>query len=81
MRPGALILLNNRILPEPGTVGARDEALGRARSLFMMQAMNGAEREEDEFRELVEGNGAGLVVQEVVKREGSALSLIVVRKV
>ena len=80
MNPDALILLNNRILPDPGTVGLQDEALDRARSLFMMQAMNGADREEEEFRQLVEGSGAGLVVQDIMKRENSALSLIVVRK-
>ncbi|OQV07453.1 hypothetical protein CLAIMM_11883 isoform 2 [Cladophialophora immunda] len=80
MKPDALILLNNHILPEPGTVGLRDEARDRSRSLFMMQAMNGGDRDEEEFRELVEGAGAGLAVQEVVKRKGSALGLIVIKK-
>ena len=80
MKVGAQILLNNVILPDPGTMGLRDEALDRARSMFMMQAMNGAERGEEEIRDLVEGSGAGLTVQEVVKRQGSALGLIVVEK-
>jgi 6-hydroxytryprostatin B O-methyltransferase len=80
MKPSALILLNNHILPKPGTAGLRDESRDRSRSLFMMQAMNGGDRDEEEFRELVEGVGAGLRVQEVVKRNGSALGLIVIKK-
>lgn len=80
MKPGARILLNNIILPDPGTTGLREEALDRAKSMFMMQAMNGADRGEEEVRELVEGCGAGLTVQEVVRRQGSALGLIIVEK-
>ena len=52
----------------PGTIGPRVEALDRAKSMFMMQAMNGADRGKKEFRELVvEGCGPGLTVQEVVQ--------------
>ena len=80
MKPGALILLNNCILPDPGTVGIRSEALERSKSLFMMQAMNGGDRGEAEFRELVEGAGAGLRVREVVRRKGSGLGLIIIEK-
>jgi 6-hydroxytryprostatin B O-methyltransferase len=80
MKAGARILLNNIILPDPGTIGLRDEALDRAKSMFMMQAMNGADRGEDEFRELIEGCGGDLTVQEVVKRQGSALGLIIIQK-
>ena len=80
MRPGALILLNNIILPDAGTLGLREEALARARSLTMMQTMNGAERDESEIRELVEGSRAGLSVLEVVREEKSALGLIVITK-
>jgi hypothetical protein len=46
----------------------------------MMQAMNGGERDEEEFRELVEGDDLGLRVQEIVKRDRSALGLIVIKK-
>ncbi|KAK5400815.1 hypothetical protein LTR06_011236 [Exophiala xenobiotica] len=60
--------------------GLRDEALDRAKSMFMMQAMNGADRGEEEFRELVEGCVVGLMVQEVVKCQRSALGLIIVQK-
>lgn len=34
--------------------------------------MNGAERGEEEFRDLVEGCGVGLAVQEAVKCQGRA---------
>ncbi|KAJ9606818.1 hypothetical protein H2200_008828 [Cladophialophora chaetospira] len=80
MRPGAVILLNNVILPDAGTGELRKEALERAKSLMLMQAMNGADREEAEFRELVEGAGAGLSVKQVVRREKSALGLVVITK-
>lgn len=80
MKPGARILLNNIILPDPRTSELREEALDRAKSMFMMQAMNGADRGEQEFRELVAGCEAGLTVQKVVKRQGSALGLIIVEK-
>lgn len=80
MKPSARILLNNHLLPEPGSVGVRKEALERARDLFMLQAMNGADRDEAGFKDLVEGAGCGLRVREVRKGTG-ALGLIVVERV
>jgi hypothetical protein len=81
MRPGALLLINNTLLPKPGSVGLREEALERARSLFMMQAMNGMDRDETEFHALVEGANAGLKIKEIKSPGGGAMAVIVVEKI
>lgn len=54
------------VLPDPGSVGAVDEALMRYRDLTMTQVFNTKERELGEFEELFEkasstenGNGNG----------------------
>lgn len=80
MKPGAFLVINNTLLPRPGSVGLREEALERARSLFMMQAMNGMDRDEAEFHGLVEGAGAGLKITEIVSPGGGAMAVIVVEK-
>lgn len=80
MKPGALIIINNALLPEPGTLGSRAEAAERARSLFMMQAMNGADRDEEEFRHLIAGVGCELRLREIIRPEGGTMAIIVVEK-
>lgn len=83
--PSARLLIMDTVLPEPGTVGAVDEALMRYRDLTMTQVFNTKERELGEFEELLEnassaGNGNGgegrLVLKKVGRAVGSALSMI-----
>ena len=80
MRPGAFLLINNTLLPQPGSVGLREEGLERARSLFMMQAMNGMDRDEVEFHALVEGAEAGLKIREIASPGGGVMAVLVVEK-
>jgi 6-hydroxytryprostatin B O-methyltransferase len=79
MKPGAVMLLNNFMLHEPGTVGKRAEALERARDLFQMAAMNGMERDIGGWNELV-GKIAGLKIRQVIRQPGTSQALIVVDK-
>ena len=67
-------------MPEPGSIGAREEALERARCLFMMQAMNGVDRDEAEIRALIEGDELGLRVKAINKPGIRAMAVIVVEK-
>lgn len=75
------------VLPNPGSVGAVDEALMRYRDLTMMQVFNTKERELGEFEELFEkassagnGNGNGgegrLVLKKMGRAVGSALTMM-----
>lgn len=79
MKPGAVLLLNNFMLHEPGTVGKRAEALERARDLFQMAAMNGMERDLEGWNELV-GKIPGLKIRDVIRQTGTSQALIVVDK-
>lgn len=80
MKPGALIIINNAILPEPGTVASREEASERARGLFMIQAMNGADRDQAEFESLIAGVGQGVRLREVIKPKRGTMAILVVEK-
>ena len=73
------------VLPDPGTVGAVDEALMRYRDLTMIQVFNAKERELGEFEELFEkassaSNGKGgegrLMLKKMRRDVGSALSMM-----
>ena len=75
------------VLPEPGSVGAVDEALMRYRDLTMMQVFNTKERELGEFRQLFDkassavnvsaNDGEGeLVLKKLGRPVGSALSMM-----
>ena len=87
--PSARLLIMDTVLPNPGSVGAVDEALMRYRDLTMMQVFNTKERELGEFEELFEkassagngnGNGNGgegrLVLKKMGRAVGSALSMM-----
>lgn len=75
------------VLPDPGSVGAVDEALMRYRDLTMMQVFNTKERELGEFRQLFDkassavnanaNDGEGrLVVKKMGRAVGSALTMM-----
>ena len=85
--PSTRLLIMDTVLPDPGSVGAVDEALMRYRDLTMAQVFNTKERELGEFKELLEkassagntnaGEGdGGLVLKRVARAVGSALSMM-----
>ncbi|KAJ5151389.1 uncharacterized protein N7482_010641 [Penicillium canariense] len=77
--PAARLLIIDTVLPEPGQAGVMDDALQRYRDLTMQQVFNTKERDLAEFQQILDaaGDGAGgLVVQNVRRSPGSALSVI-----
>lgn len=85
--PSARLLIMDTVLPDPGSVGAVDEALMQYRDLTMTQVFNTKERELGEFEGLFEkassaGNGNGnegegrLVLKKMGRAVGSALSMM-----
>ena len=85
--PSTRLLIMDTVLPDPGSVGAVDEALMRYRDLTMRQVFNTKERELGEIKELlVKASSAGavnanegegrLVLKRVERAVGSALSMM-----
>ena len=85
--PSARLLIMDTVLPDPGSVGAVDEALMRYRDLTMMQVFNTKERDLGEFRQLFDkassavnanpNDGEGrLVVKKMGRAVGSALTMM-----
>lgn len=79
MKDGAVILLNNRLLPPPDSLGVREESLGMASSLYRLQATNEEYLDEQGFEKLIYEAGCDLKIREV-RRGGGNLALIVVEK-
>ncbi|KAL6721260.1 hypothetical protein ACLMJK_000362 [Lecanora helva] len=52
LKPGALILINDNVLPEPGTLGAWQEQQIRSMDLAMLEMQNARERELDDWAAL-----------------------------
>ncbi|KAL9622213.1 MAG: hypothetical protein Q9160_003396 [Pyrenula sp. 1 TL-2023] len=74
MKPGALILIMDTVLPESGSIMRVDESRLRVRDLTMMQVFNAKERENDDWRALIES--AGLQIRDVRQPEGSVMSIM-----
>ena len=75
------------VLPDPGSVGAVDEALMRYRDLTMRQVFNTKERELGEFKDLFEkasiaanttgdGGEGRLILKKMDRAVGSALTMM-----
>ena len=76
MKPTARLIVMATVLPEPGTVSLREEAIERSKDLFMMQAMNGLERDLDQWTKLLQQVDRRLTLKTVTKPEGSNLSIL-----
>lgn len=77
--PDARLLIVDTVLPEPGQVGALDDALQRYRDLTMHQVFNTKERDLSEFQRLLDAvsdEQGQLVIQNIRRSPGSALSTI-----
>ncbi|KAG2418540.1 hypothetical protein HFD88_001641 [Aspergillus terreus] len=53
LKPGDRIVLNEQIMPEPGTASSLIEQLIRTSDMTMMSAFNGQERTAEQFKDLV----------------------------
>jgi 6-hydroxytryprostatin B O-methyltransferase len=77
-RQGTRLIINNVVLPLPGdtSIDKRAEARARTRDLFMMQAMNGQERDIDQWKQLLADADPRLVIVGVRTPEGSGMSVL-----
>lgn len=75
----ARLLIQDTVLPVPGSISSTQEALLRVRDLTMTQSFNSKERELAEFVELLElasSSGGRLVLRAVSTPVGSLMSML-----
>lgn len=75
----ARLLIQDTVLPVPGTIGLTQEALLRVRDLTMIQSFNSKERELAEFEELLDlasSYDARLVLKATHTPPGSLMSVL-----
>ena len=81
MKPGALVVVMDTVLPPPGKgLGGLVEAGLRVRDLTMAQMLNGAEREMEDWVSLIEGVRPGLGLVKWKQPKGSVMSILVLER-
>ena len=70
------LIIMSAVLPEPGTVSLRQEALERATDLGKLQLLNGKERDLRDWKLLFEQVRTKLVLKAITKPVGSTLSIL-----
>lgn len=76
LRNESRLIIMGTVIPEPGTVALREEALERAKDLFMMVSMNGRERSLSQWKDLLSEADKRLRIKAVIKPTGSILSVL-----
>ncbi|KAH8751348.1 putative Sterigmatocystin 8-O-methyltransferase [Diaporthe sp. PMI_573] len=76
LKKGAKVIIQETIMPEPGTVALWKERNTRATDINMAAAFNGRERTALELQSLVEGSDARFALQRLVEPPGSALGML-----
>jgi len=70
------LIIMSAVLPDPGTVSLRQEALERATDLGKLQLLNGKERDLRDWKMLFEQADAKLALKSMTKPVGSTLSIL-----
>ncbi|EJD50942.1 O-methyltransferase [Auricularia subglabra TFB-10046 SS5] len=76
LKPGARILLNENILPEPGTENLWDEKIIRTMDMTMLQLLNARERATDDYAELFRTADPRFKFEGITRPEGSRTCII-----
>jgi len=76
LRPGAKLIVNDRVVPPPGTMGLVEEREIRDVDLIMLSLMNATEREESDWRRVFATADARFVDIKFSKPQGSLFSII-----
>ncbi|KAF2087636.1 S-adenosyl-L-methionine-dependent methyltransferase [Saccharata proteae CBS 121410] len=71
LKPGARIVINENILPKPGTEDPWDEKIIRTMDVTMLQLLNARERAEEDYAELFQRTDPRFKFVGVVRPEGS----------
>ncbi|KAK7995206.1 s-adenosyl-l-methionine-dependent methyltransferase [Apiospora arundinis] len=78
LKKGAMIVINDNVLPEPGVMSNWQETRLRSMDLTMTEIQNSHERELDDWKQIIQGASPGFVFQWAKQPPGSNLWLIVV---
>ncbi|KAF2805009.1 putative O-methyltransferase [Mytilinidion resinicola] len=77
---GAVVVLQEHVLPEPGTIGLLQEMGVRSMDAIMLSLFNSRERDEKDWRELLREANKGFVVESIERiKENPTTGVIVVR--
>lgn len=76
LKPGARVIIQETLMPEPGTVALWKEKNLRATDLNMASAFNGKERTVAEFKSLLEKVDPAFKLGKVIHPAGSALGML-----
>ncbi|KAK0663249.1 O-methyltransferase gsfB [Lasiodiplodia hormozganensis] len=71
LKPGARILVNENILPKPGTENPWDEKIIRSMDMTMLQLLNARERAEDDYADLFQRTDPRFKFVGIKRPEGS----------
>ncbi|OTA99906.1 hypothetical protein M426DRAFT_15962 [Hypoxylon sp. CI-4A] len=78
LKPGARIVVNDSVLPEPGVLPHRQESRIRSMDLCMTQIQNSHDRELTDWMDLFKAADPRFEVQQSIHPPGSNLSLIII---
>ncbi|KAI0838918.1 S-adenosyl-L-methionine-dependent methyltransferase [Hypoxylon sp. FL0890] len=78
LKPGAKIIVNDNVLPQPGTISKFQEKRLRAMDLTMTEIQNSHEREVDDWKRFIQLADPRFKFQEAKKPEGSNLWILTV---
>ena len=70
LRPGARVIINDAVLPAPGTIPAADERMLRILDVLMTTVCNGREREVDDWKDIFAQADARFVWKGACKSTG-----------
>ncbi|KAK5123263.1 hypothetical protein LTR85_002693 [Meristemomyces frigidus] len=80
MGPTTRLLINDAVVPVPGSVHPLQEKYIRNVDMMMLSMLNGLERTRKDWEALIEETDPGLRIVSIVKPQGSALSMIEVAR-
>jgi hypothetical protein len=76
LKPGARVLINDHVTPEPGVLGPYKDRSVRAFDLVMKACFNANRRDINDWKALLKKADERFVLQEVKRPEGSQLQII-----
>jgi hypothetical protein len=76
LKPGARIVINDSILPDVGAVSPAKEGMLRHSDMLMWRCFNAKERDEDDWRALVEGTDRRFKIVRVYSPPGTYLGIV-----
>ncbi|KAK1757793.1 S-adenosyl-L-methionine-dependent methyltransferase [Echria macrotheca] len=76
LKPGAKVVINDHVLPEPGVLSLFEERAARQHDMRMWPLFNGKERDEDDWRAVLASTDSRFKITEIIRTKGSELQII-----